>query len=96
MLIGIYCMQTIGELCVSPVGLSVTTKLAPPKYASQMMGVWFLANTAGDSVVNLLGQAGADLSGVGVLVGEAVLATLAGVIIYLNRKRINGQMNDVN
>ncbi|MFH8403706.1 peptide MFS transporter [Streptomyces sp. NPDC018019] len=95
-LIGIYCMQTIGELCVSPVGLSVTTKLAPPKYASQMMGVWFLANTAGDSVVNLLGQAGADLSGVGVLVGEAVLATLAGVIIYLNRKRINGQMNDVN
>ncbi|KOT79808.1 amino acid transporter [Streptomyces rimosus subsp. pseudoverticillatus] len=95
-LIGIYCMQTIGELCISPVGLSVTTKLAPAKYASQMMGVWFLANTAGDSVVNLLGQAGADLSGKGVLIGEAVLATLAGVIIFLNRKRINGQMNDVN
>ncbi|MEU2789269.1 oligopeptide:H+ symporter [Streptomyces sp. NPDC007100] len=94
-LITVYCMQTIGELCLSPVGLSVTTKLAPVKYASQMMGVWFLANTAGDSVVSLLGIAGADLSGVGVLVAEAALATLAGVAIYLNRKRINAQMGDV-
>ncbi|MFH9423824.1 peptide MFS transporter [Streptomyces sp. NPDC017529] len=94
-LITVYCMQTMGELCLSPVGLSVTTKLAPVKYASQMMGVWFLANTAGDSVVSLLGIAGADLSGVGVLVAEAALATLAGVAIYLNRKRINERMGDV-
>ncbi|MGW7596096.1 peptide MFS transporter, partial [Streptomyces rubiginosohelvolus] len=42
-LVSIYMIQTMGELCLSPVGLSVTTKMAPAKYASQMMGVWFLA-----------------------------------------------------
>ncbi|MEV5597259.1 oligopeptide:H+ symporter [Streptomyces sp. NPDC052496] len=94
-LITMYGMQTMGELCLSPVGLSVTTKLAPAKYASQMMGIWFLANTAGDSVISLLGIAGADLSGIGVLVGEAAIATLAGVAIFMNRKRINEQMGDV-
>ncbi|MYS06101.1 hypothetical protein GTW71_06540 [Streptomyces sp. SID6041] len=51
-LVSIYMIQTIGELCLSPVGLSVTTKMAPQKYASQMMGVWFLAVTAGDGTVN--------------------------------------------
>ncbi|MGC5411255.1 MFS transporter, partial [Streptomyces sp. DT225] len=47
-LVAIYFIQTVAELCLSPVGLSVTTKMAPAKYSSQMMGVWFLAVTAGD------------------------------------------------
>lgn len=45
-LCSVYLIQTIGELTLSPVGLSLTTKLAPEKYGSQMMGVWFLAVTA--------------------------------------------------
>lgn len=45
-----YLVQTTGELCLSPVGLSVTTKLAPRAFASQMMGVWFLATAVGDAV----------------------------------------------
>ncbi|MFG2227957.1 peptide MFS transporter [Streptomyces sp. NPDC048644] len=94
-LIMVYMIQTMGELCLSPVGLSVTTKLAPQKYASQMLGVWFLAVTAGDCVVSLLSTAGADLSGVGVLAAEAALAALAGVAIWFNRKKITGLMGDV-
>jgi proton-dependent oligopeptide transporter, POT family len=39
-----YILLTIGELCVSPVGLSTVTKLAPEKFASSLMGVWFLSN----------------------------------------------------
>ena len=69
----IYLIQTVGELCLSPVGLSVTTKMAPEKYASQMMGVWFLAVTAGDSVTGLLSIAKVDLSGTGVVTMEAAL-----------------------
>ncbi len=53
-LVAIYFTQTVGELLLSPVGLSVTTKMAPAKYASQMMGVWFLAVTAGDATTGLL------------------------------------------
>ncbi len=38
-----YAMHTFGELCLSPVGLSLVTKLAPLKFASLLMGVWFFA-----------------------------------------------------
>ena len=39
-----YILLTIGELCVSPVGLSMVSKLAPRDYATSLMGVWFLSN----------------------------------------------------
>lgn len=45
-----YLLVTMAELCLSPTGLSVTTKLAPQAYASQMMSVWFLANTVAQLV----------------------------------------------
>ncbi|MFF2811477.1 peptide MFS transporter [Streptomyces sp. NPDC058000] len=94
-LISIYMIQTIGELCLSPVGLSVTTKMAPAKYASQMMGVWFLAVTAGDCITSLLSIGGVDLSGIPVLALEAGLAVLAGIAVYTYRKKIVALMGDV-
>src|SRR5690606_13299896 len=42
-LVGSYFLQTMGELSLSPVGLSSMTKLSPRKYVGQMMGIWFLA-----------------------------------------------------
>lgn len=94
-LVSIYLIQTMGELCLSPVGLSVTTKMAPVKYASQMMGVWFLAVTAGDCATGLLSIAGVDLSGVGIIALEAAVAAVAGVAIYLSRKKVTRLMADV-
>jgi POT family proton-dependent oligopeptide transporter len=41
-------LHTIGELCLSPVGLSAFTKLAPARVAGLMMGVWFLSTSIGD------------------------------------------------
>jgi len=49
-LIAAYAFHTWGELCVSPVGLSYVTKVAPVRFASLLMGVWFLANAAADKV----------------------------------------------
>jgi POT family proton-dependent oligopeptide transporter len=43
-LIGLYLLHTIGELCLSPIGLSLVSKLAPVRFASILMGVWFLSN----------------------------------------------------
>ncbi|WEH33793.1 oligopeptide:H+ symporter [Streptomyces sp. AM 4-1-1] len=94
-LVGIYLIQTVGELCLSPVGLSVTTKMAPAKYASQMMGVWFLAVTAGDSVTGLLSIGGVDLSGSGAVALEAVLACLAGIAVFMYRRKVKTLMGDV-
>ncbi|GAA2960942.1 MULTISPECIES: peptide MFS transporter [Streptomyces] len=97
-LVGIYLIQTVGELCLSPVGLSVTTKMAPAKYASQMMGVWFLAVTAGDSITGLLSNPavfGVDLNGTTAVAMEAALAVLAGVAVYMYRKKVKEHMGEV-
>ena len=48
-----YLLQTFGELCLSPVGLSSVTKLAPPRYLSQMMGTWFMADALGSVLAGL-------------------------------------------
>jgi POT family proton-dependent oligopeptide transporter len=47
-LFSVFFLQTMGELCLSPVGLSSMTKLAPPRIVGQMMGVWFLAASVGN------------------------------------------------
>jgi POT family proton-dependent oligopeptide transporter len=52
-LITTYLLHTIGELTLSPVGLSVTTKLAPHRYVGQMMGIWFLTSALGNLLAGL-------------------------------------------
>ncbi|MGI9076183.1 MAG: peptide MFS transporter, partial [Gemmatimonadaceae bacterium] len=54
-LVGSYFFQTLGELALSPVGLSSMTKLSPRKYVGQMMGIWFLASALGNLVGGLVG-----------------------------------------
>jgi len=54
-LVGSYFLQTIGELSISPVGLSSMTKLSPRRYVGQMMGVWFLATALGNLIAGLVG-----------------------------------------
>jgi len=49
-----YLMHTFGELCLSPVGLSYFTKLAPQRFVGQMMGMWFLAISLGNLVASLI------------------------------------------
>ncbi len=50
-----YFLQTIGELSLSPVGLSSMTKLAPRRLVGQMMGVWFMAAALGNLIAGLVG-----------------------------------------
>ncbi|MBS1783266.1 MAG: peptide MFS transporter [Bacteroidetes bacterium] len=72
-----YLLHTIGELCLSPVGLSVVTKLAHPKFASLMMGVWllatFVANIVGGFLARFVESMGAHL----------IFSTIAGFVIVL-------------
>lgn len=72
-----YFIHTLGELCLSPVGLSVVTKLSPVKLASLMMGVWllssFLANIIGGFVAAYVEALGAF----------AIFASIAGFVIFL-------------
>ena len=54
-LIVLYFFHTIGELCLSPIGLSLVSKLSPIRFSSLLMGVWFLANAAGYALAGTLG-----------------------------------------
>ncbi len=50
-----YLVITLGELCLSPIGLSIMTKLSPKRLSGMMMGMWFLASAYGQYVAGLLG-----------------------------------------
>ncbi len=54
-LIGLYFLHTIGELCLSPVGLSIVTKLAPQRIVGAMMGLWFLSIAVGNKLAGMAG-----------------------------------------
>ncbi len=94
-LIGVYFLQTVGELCLSPVGLSVTTKLAPARIVGMMMGVWFMSIALG----NLVGGFAAGLFDrlpLPTLFGAVgVMAIAAGVILALLFGPIRRMMGDV-
>ncbi len=53
-LVGMYFLHTCGELCLSPIGLALVNKLAPLKFASLLMAVWFLANAAANKLAGVL------------------------------------------
>ena len=53
-LIGLYVIHTMGELCLSPIGLSMVSKLATKRLSSLMMGTWFLANAAANKFAGTL------------------------------------------
>ena len=55
-LVGLFFLQTIGELLLSPVGLSTMTKLAPMKYVGLMLGVWLMATAWGSKLAGVLGS----------------------------------------
>ena len=75
-----YLLQTTGELCLSPVGLSEISKLAPPILVSTMLAVWFLANSGGLYAAAIIAQlAGTTTIGGQVLDPAAALATSLSV-----------------
>ncbi|HTL82364.1 MAG TPA: peptide MFS transporter [Bacteroidia bacterium] len=53
-LVALYTIHTFGELCLSPIGLSMVNKLAPVRLASLLMGVWFLANATANKFAGTL------------------------------------------
>ena len=51
-----YCLIILGELCLSPIGLSMVTKLSPAKMVSLMMGIWFFATAIGEFLASKIGS----------------------------------------
>ena len=74
----VYFFQTAGELCLSPVGLSSMTKLAPRKMVSLMMGIWFLSISMGNFAAGIIGGEFQPSADVLVSIFTKVAITLIG------------------
>ncbi len=83
-----YLFHTVGELCLSPVALSYITKLAPLKYASLMMGVYFAMTGLGNKVAGLLGESASNLGEYTVFTGIAVFCVVFGGLVLLIRNKL--------
>jgi POT family proton-dependent oligopeptide transporter len=96
-----YVLQTIGELCLSPIGLSMVTKLAPVKYVGLAMGGWFLSTAIGNNLSGLLaghisGETGMTVaSALGGFTFSFWLLAGAGVVLFLIAPLINKLMHGV-
>jgi proton-dependent oligopeptide transporter, POT family len=92
-LIMTYLFHTIGELCLSPIGLSMITKLAPVKFAAMLMGVWFLspfvAQIAGGYIAAYVEKLGAFT----IFSLIAVFVILAGIVLWLLARKLITMMH---
>jgi POT family proton-dependent oligopeptide transporter len=101
-----YFIITFGELCLSPIGLSIMTKLSPEKLQGMMMGMWFLASAYGQYVAGILG-AGMSITNEKATKSEkliaytngyqqlALYALIAGVVLIIISPLVRKLMQDV-
>jgi POT family proton-dependent oligopeptide transporter len=88
-------IHTLGELFLSPVGLSAVTKLSPPRLTGQMMGIWFLGSALGNILAGLLaGEVTGDATAQMPARFMEVVATagISGLVLLLLAKPITKLM----
>ncbi len=101
-----YFIITFGELCLSPIGLSIMTKLSPKAFAGRMMGMWFLASAYGQYVAGILGAGMSNASGNATLPEKliaytdgykqlAIYALIAGVVLIAISPLVRKLMHEV-
>ena len=78
-----YLFHTIGELCISPVALSFITKLAPVKYASLMMGVYFAATGLGNKVAGIVGESASEFGELTIFSGIVIFTVIIGLLFIM-------------
>jgi len=88
-----YLFHTLGELCLSPIGLSMVTKLAPLKFTSLLMGIWFfftaLSNWLAAFIGSFVGE-GEEMvnNAANIFMGVGFGALITGLIIYLSAGKL--------
>lgn len=96
-LVGGTGILTLGEIYLSPVGLSLVTKIAPPRIVSTMMGMWFLSSFFGDYLSGWLATFSETMSGVAffsMLAGISLATGVLMVVVYIPLKKAIGDENE--
>ncbi|WP_259557523.1 hypothetical protein [Brachybacterium sillae] len=94
-LIAVFFVQTIAELFLNPVGLSVTTKLAPRHFASQTMTLWFLAPAVGLGLTSVVISLTEGLGDGLYYYGLGAVTLLVALVMFLIGPWIQRNMDDV-
>jgi POT family proton-dependent oligopeptide transporter len=97
-LVGVYVLHTIGEICLYPVGLSTTTKLAPHRLAGLMMGVWFLSISFGNFAAGIAAgyfEGGSQEALVGLFSKLSAVPIIAALILLASTPFIKKLMGKV-
>jgi POT family proton-dependent oligopeptide transporter len=91
-LVGAYFILELGEMCVSPVGLSVVTKLAPAQLAGVTMGIWFLGTSAGSVLAGWAGSYFSTLTLPTLFGASAAVTLVAAAILGVSLRPIRALM----
>ena len=88
-----YLFHTLGELCLSPIGLSMVTKLAPLKFTSVLMGIWFLFTALSNKLAGFIGSfvgEGQEMvdNAANIFMGVGSAALITGIIIFLSAGKL--------
>jgi POT family proton-dependent oligopeptide transporter len=107
-LVGAYVFFTFGELCISPIGLSMVSKLSPAKFTCLLMGVWFLTSAVANILAGQISTLYPDptrptpfLLGIPIDSFTAffmifvVMSIIAALILFLIRKRLENMMHGI-
>ncbi len=94
-LVGAYFIEELGELSLSPVGLSVVTKLAPTRVVGLMMGVWFLSNAAGNKLAGWAAGFIGRMPLASLFGATAAAMLVAAVVMFLLIKPVRNLMGGV-
>jgi POT family proton-dependent oligopeptide transporter len=97
----VYLIFTMGELCISPIGLSMVTKLAPPKLVSTMMGVWMFSFAAGNFGASQMEKMSKSMEvsmgqPVNVFWFVAVITGVASVFLFILSPWLSKMMKGIN
>lgn len=106
-LLSMYFVHTMGELCLSPIGLSMVARLAPVRLASLLMGVWFMSNAMANDFAGMLSalypEGGKATSFLGIQITDlydffmvfVVMAGAASVILFFLSKKLLKMMHGI-
>jgi POT family proton-dependent oligopeptide transporter len=91
-----YFFHTVGELCLSPIGLSSITRLSPARYVGQMMGIWFMGAALGNLVAGRVAGLIQSLP-LPQLFGTVTMFSMgAGLVLLLFSKPLRGWIGNAN
>ena len=106
-LTGLYFIHTMGEICLSPIGLSMVNKLTPARFASLMMGIWYLSTATANKFAGMLGGLYPEAGKVKTLLGWHIetmydfflvfvlMSAAASLLLFLLSKKLQRMMHGV-